>query len=233
MGGSGTWDLTGIWKDANPPEKPPGHNVTHWTTIEQDDTFVFFLRLWGLSLRSLEGIPLAIRGGRSIFYSPRIHEVLMRLESLSQWDWRSWITQGLLANGIQSRASLCFYVSWIIEVQVWIAEIKRHPAEGRGLLTIERMIVFPLSRKWNWSWGKYQCRVPPPQQNNPQLVEKNWQGLTWHLITSDDDPWHQCLGNTGGEEKRSRQPGKFEVKESRIILFIKGSLEACFHLLPL
>ena len=26
MGGSGTWDLTGIWKEGNPPEKPPGHS---------------------------------------------------------------------------------------------------------------------------------------------------------------------------------------------------------------
>ena len=174
MGGSGTGDLTGIWEGRKSPGKATWTHWTHWTTghqlNDQEDTFIFFLQLW--VLRSLEGIPLARRGGRSIFYSPRIHEVLMRLESLSQWDWRSWITQGLLANGIQSRASLCFYVSWIIEVQVWIAEIKRHPAEGRGLLTIERMIVFPLSRKWNWSWGKYQCRVPPPQQNNPQLVEK-------------------------------------------------------------
>ena len=43
---------------------------------------------------------------RSIFYSLRVHEVLMLPESFSQWDQRTWITQGLLAKGILKAGDL-------------------------------------------------------------------------------------------------------------------------------
>ena len=45
------------------------NTLDNWTTIEQEDTFIFFLRLW--VLRSLERIPLARRGRKIYLLFPK------------------------------------------------------------------------------------------------------------------------------------------------------------------
>ena len=102
----GQRDLSRIWEET----KSPGKATWTVSTAMRFDTLhifaakgcngtLYLCRLWRL-VGSLEEIP-SVEGERgSIFYSRRVHEVLMRPESSPQWDQRTWITQGLLAKGI-------------------------------------------------------------------------------------------------------------------------------------
>ena len=54
----------------------------------EEQNFIF-VKIVEPAVGSLEEIPSVEGERRSIFYSLRVHEVLMRPESLPQWDQRS------------------------------------------------------------------------------------------------------------------------------------------------